>query len=310
MQELGANISIGSTPEFIFISGSCLTSKLDETFALAKEMLFEPRWDEKEFAISKSRTIEELKRMEFTPTAISRNVFNKLIYGADNILSNEPNGTQKSIGSISIDDLRNYYDKYFSPSVSKLTIIGDVSKDKAVSLFNGLKDWKAKNVKLPKINITNSTKSGIYFVDVPNAKQSVFNVGHLGLDRKDPDFYEAVVMNYKLGGDFSGILNMILREQKSYTYDASSGFSGSMYPGTFDASTQVQSNSTMETAQIIKDEIAKYRHGISAVDLNLVKSTLLKSNAGRFETKNKINSSRHFNPYSGKAFQNDKGRQT
>ncbi len=39
-----------------------------------------------------------------------------------------------------------------------------------------------------------------------------------------------------------------------------------------------------ETAQIIRDEIAKYRQGIAAEDLDLVKSTLLKSNAGRFET--------------------------
>jgi zinc protease len=49
-------------------------------------------------------------------------------------------------------------------------------------------------------------------------------------------------------------------------------------------STSVQTNATFETAQIIKDEIAKYRQGITGDDLNLVKSTLLKSNAGRFET--------------------------
>jgi zinc protease len=46
----------------------------------------------------------------------------------------------------------------------------------------------------------------------------------------------------------------------------------------------VQSNATIETGKIIKEEIAKYREGISAQDLALVKSTLLKSDAGRFET--------------------------
>ena len=91
-------------------------------------------------------------------------------------------------------------------------------------------------------------------------------------------------MNHKLGGDFSGILNMILRETKSYTYGARSSFSGSEYPGSFKATTQVQSNATFETCQIIKEEVAKYRNGISGEDLSQVKSVLTKSNAGRFET--------------------------
>ena len=284
IQDLGAFINITGGQEAITITGNCLASKLNETFALACEMLFEPRWDEKEFDIVKRQTIEQLKRIGSTPVAISSIVFNKLVYGSENILSNQPNGSQKSVEGISIVDLKNYYDAYFSPSVAAVTVIGDVTKEKAEALIEGLKDWKKKEVKLPEITIGSSAKPGVYFVDVPNAKQSVFNVGHLGLSMKDPDYYKAVVMNYKLGGDFSGILNMILREQKSFTYGARSGFSGTLYPGTFTASTQVQANSTFESARIINDEIAKYRDGISAEDLSLVKSTLLKSNSGRFET--------------------------
>jgi zinc protease len=139
-------------------------------------------------------------------------------------------------------------------------------------------------VKYPEVKVLSASKPGLYFVDVPNAKQSVFNVGHPGPVVTNPDYYKAVVMNYKLGGDFSSILNMILREKKSFTYGARSGFSASGYTGAFIASTSVQTNATLETAQIIKDEITKYRDGISREDLDLVKSTLLKSNAGRFET--------------------------
>jgi zinc protease len=284
IQDLGANINITGGVESITLNGSCLASKFQETFALAKEMLYEPRWDEKEFAIAKSQTIEDLKRTESSPASIATNVFGKLVYGSDNILSNQPNGTQNSITTITIDDLKKFYEQYFSPSVAKIMVLGDITQEKAVEIFNGLKDWKAGDVKIPEVKISSTTKPGIYFVDVPKAKQSVFNVGHLGLSVSDPDYYKAFVMNYKLGGDFSSILNMILREAKSFTYGARSTFSGTAYSGTFTASTSVQSNATFETTQIIRDEIAKYRQGISAIDLELVKSTLLKSNAGRFET--------------------------
>jgi zinc protease len=289
MQDLGASVNVSGGKESITISGSCLTSKLKETFALAKEMLYEPRWDAKEFALAKSQTIEGLKRSETAPASIASNVFSKLVYGSDNILVNDASGTLKSVDKITLDDLKTYYDKYFAPSVAKISIVGDITQEQAVALFDGLKDWKAKDVQIPGVAVIKSAKPGIYFIDNPNAKQSMVTVGHAGPSFVDPDFYKAVVINYKLGGDFNGILNMILREQKSFTYGARSGFTGASYAGQFTASSSVQSNSTYETTQIMRDEIKKYTQGIAKEDLDLVKSTLLKSNSGRFETLQQLN---------------------
>jgi zinc protease len=284
IQDLGANINVNGGDESITISGSCLVSKLNETFALAKEMLFEPRWDAKEFELAKNQTIEGLKRSETAPASIAQSVFSKLLFGQDNILSNNSAGTIKSVGTISLDDLKKYYESYFSPKICKISIVGDITQEKAIELFNGLQDWKAKDVKIPNISSITPAKPGIYFVDVPGAKQSQVFAGHLGPSYANPDFYKAVVINHRLGGDFNGILNMILREKKSFTYGARSGFSGATYAGTFTASSAVQSNSTYESTQIVRDEIKKYTEGISQEDLDGVKSTLLKSNSGRFET--------------------------
>jgi zinc protease len=284
IRDLGANLNVNGGKESITVSGSCLTSKLNETFALAKEMLLEPRWDAKEFELAKSQTIEGLKRTETAPASIALNVFGKLVYGSDNILANEAAGTINSVEKITLDDLKKYYENYFSPSVCKLSIVGAITQEKAVTLFNGLKDWKAKDVTIPAVAAISPAKPGIYFIDIPNAKQSQVFVGHTGPSFINPDYYKAVVVNYKLGGDFSGILNMILREKKSFTYGARSAFSGTTYGGQFLANSSVQSNSTFETTQIMRDEIKKYTEGISKEDLDQVKSTLLLSYSGKFET--------------------------
>ncbi len=284
IDDLGANVSLSANEEATTLTGSCLASKLTETMALAKEMLLEPRWDEKEFGLAKTQTIEQLKRSERMPTTISSRVFDKLVYGKDCILSNSAMGTQNSIQTITLDDLKAYYATAYSPTVAKVIVVGDVTKEKAMQLIGTLSAWNGKVVEFPDVKIAQSAKPGVYFVDVPHARQSVVSAGHLGLRYNDPDYYKTIVMNHKLGGDFSGILNMILRETKSFTYGARSSFSGSEYPGSFKATTQVQSNSTFETCQIIKDEVAKYRNGLSEEDLNQVKSVLIKSNAGRFET--------------------------
>ena len=145
--------------------------------------------------------------------------------------------------------------------------------------------WASKDVEMPSYPAENNRENnGLYFVDIPDAKQSVINIGYISMPRTDEDFYPVEVMNYKLGGSFSGNVNLILREKKGYTYGARTNFSGSKIPGTFKASSSVRTNTTGESVQILKDQIASYREGISEDDLTFTKNALIKSNARRFET--------------------------
>ena len=127
-------------------------------------------------------------------------------------------------------------------------------------------------------------KSQIYFVDVPGAKQSVIAIGTPSLPRSNPDFYAAYVANYKLGGSFNGVFNLILREEKGFTYGARSSFSGAKEYGEFSASSKVRTNSTVESVTIFKTEMEKYRKVNTQEYVDFTKSSLLKGNALRFET--------------------------
>src|SRR5690606_10946615 len=99
-------------------------------------------------------------------------------------------------------------------------------------------------------------------VDGPGAKQSVIYIGAPSIARTNPDYYPAYVTNYKLGGSFNGIFNLILREEKGFTYGARSNFSGARNYGTFVASSMVSTNSTLESVSIFKAEMEKYRKEI------------------------------------------------
>ena len=283
---LGSSINMYTSNQSITISANTLSSKLDKTWKLVDEILLEPRWDEKEFTRIKSETIENINRRGANPSIIASNVYNRLLYGPDHILSHATIGTKESVSSITLDDLKNYYKNNYSPSVTHISIAGAISKADAIALFKPLeKKWAAREVKFASYKTpAPPASSKLYFVDVPNAKQSQLRVGYLALPYKHKDYYPAYVMNYKLGGSFSGTLNLILREEKGYTYGARSGFSGSSYPGPFTASSSVRSNVTLESMQIIKDELKKYREGISADDLKFTKDALIQSNALRFET--------------------------
>jgi len=286
IQSLGASINMFTGRESIVIQGNTLTRNFDETLALVKEILLEPRWDEEEFARIKTATVNGIKRSAANPNAVANRVYNKLLYGEDHIFSYPTSGTEESVNAITIDDMKAFYEKNFSPSISRFHIVGKI--DQATAL-NSLKDlesaWVAKEVTIPTYEAANNRdKSSLYFVDIPNAKQSVLNVGYIGMKRTDDDYYAATVMNHKLGGSFNSDINMTLREEKGYTYGARSGFSGTKIPGTFTASSSVRTNTTGESVEIIRDLITDYKNGIPQEDLDFSKNALIKSNARRFET--------------------------
>lgn len=283
---LGASINMYTTNESIVVRGNTLTRNFDKTMELVKEILLEPRWDEEELARIKTSTINGIKRNAANPNVVAGQVYDKLLYGEDHIFSYPTSGTVESVEAITMQDLKDFYANNFSPSVSRMHVVGKISKDATLETLEGIEEgWAAKEVTIPEYPIANTRdKASLYFVDIPNAKQSVINIGYIALPRTDADFYPAEVMNYKLGGSFSGNVNLILREEKGYTYGARSGFSGSKIPGAFTASSSVRTNTTGESVQIFKDEIAKYKDGISQEDLEFTKNALIKSNARRFET--------------------------
>ena len=282
---LGATIRVSSSNENISIDVNTLSRNFEKTLTLVEEILLEPRWDEEQFALAKSRIVNTLKRNSASPDYLASNTLNKLMFG-DNILAIDASGTEASVASITLDDLKAYYNKYLSPSISRFLVVGNIDQTKAEAALASLNQkWQPKEVVIPEIKVPGPpAKSQIYFVDVPGAKQSVISIGSPSIPRTDPDFYPATVANYKLGGSFNGVFNLILREEKGFTYGARSSFTGAKNYGSFTASSRVRTNSTLESVTIFKTEMEKYRKNVPLEYIDFTKSSLLKGNALRFET--------------------------
>ena len=287
---LGSSIGIRATNESVYISGNTLKRNLAKTMALTEEMLLQPRWDEKEFQRIKTNTINGIKRRLADPESIADNAFDLVLYGQYHPLGQTYYGTVETIEAITLDEVKEFYNHYIVPSLARVLVVGDVTQKETEKVLQNLAtNWTSKEVQLPAYTLPKQSEtSTLYFVDVPDAKQSIIQIGNLALKRTDPDYEAVQVMNYKLGGAFNGNLNMILREEKGFTYGARSGFSGSELVAQFTISTSVRSNATLESVQIIRDEIDKYKQGITPGDLEFTKNALLKSNALRFETHNEL----------------------
>ncbi len=286
IENLGSNVWISATNQDISVNVNSLSRNYDKALALVEEILLEPRWDEEEFDLAKTKLLNALKRQKANPNSQARKTFNKLVYGEGHILAVGSRGTEETVEAITLDDLKAYYERNFSPSVATFNIAGDITENKVVESLAGLSEkWQPKEVEFPEYALPEPLEaSEIYFVDIPGAKQSVIMIGNMGLARTDEDFYPATVMNHKLGGSFNCNVNLVLREEKGYTYGARTYFTGSVIPGPYMASASVRSTATQESVEIFKELMEDYRDGIPEEDLVFTKNALIKSNALEFET--------------------------
>jgi zinc protease len=287
INELGASINVNAGRQTITISGNTLARNYGKTLDLVEEIILEPRWDETEFELAKQSTLSQIAQQSANPNSIASNAYNKLLYGEDHILSYNSIGTTSSVESITIHDLKDYYNAYFSPSVADYMIVGSISKTEVMNSLADLEaNWEAKSVDIPEFETPERPEeSTVYFYDVPNAKQSVIRFGYLAMPETHEDYYPATVMNYILGGGgFASRFTQELREGKGYTYGIGSGFSGSNIAGPFTISSGVRTNVTYESAALVKEILEEYPSTFSDTDLETTKSFLLKSNARRFET--------------------------
>ncbi|MEP1097163.1 MAG: pitrilysin family protein [Cyclobacteriaceae bacterium] len=289
IQQLGARINVFAQKENITITGNTLAKNYEKTIDLLEEILLEPRWDENELTLVIQQVQSQIQQQEANPNSVAQNAYNRLIYGEENIKSRNILGSLESIGTITIDDLKAYYENYISPSVARMHVVGAKSRASVVSSLKGIEsDWKMKEVAIPKMPIPNAPeKSTVYFYDVPNAKQSVLRIGYPALAVTDEDYYEATVANYILGGGgFASQLTQQLREGKGYTYGIGSNFAGSKDRGPFTIFSGVRSNVTLESTQLIKEILENYGPNYTEKDLETTKGFLIKSNARAFETAN------------------------
>ena len=283
---LGSSINMYAGREEMTINASALSRNFDKTAGLMKEIILEPRWDTAEFSMAQTATRNSIIQAEAQPGRVASLLFNKLLYGTNNILGYNTRGTKESINKITLKDLKDYYENNFSPDITKILIAGNVTMEQALAALKPFEaEWKSKEIKMNSYPIpANPEKSQIYFVDIPGSRQSVIYTGYLALSRNDPDYVKADFINYRLGGAFTSILNQILREEKGYTYGASSYFQEMKVKAPFAVATSVRSDATFESVKIIKEEMEKYRKGITENDLQFIKNCMILSNALRFET--------------------------
>ncbi len=187
----------------------CLAGDLTEVLGLFADMLLRPQFDAMRLDTAKANSMDSLKRLEDTPDTLTRVLFYRTLMG------HSPYGrwaSPKSVGSITREDVVQFYQKNFGPQGSILALSGNFDEEKTAtqleSLFAG---WKGQKNSAP----TEDAKPlgpTIYFFP-KDVTQVFIRFGLLGIKRHDPRDIPLQVANYILGG--SGFTSRMMQEIRS-----------------------------------------------------------------------------------------------
>ncbi len=287
---LGSGISVSASKTAITVSGNTLRRNLQATLDLVREMLTEPRFDESDFERIKTRTLEGIRASYGNPSAVAQRVFMKQLYGDDHVAGRPTSGTIASVEGITLDDVKAWYKSNITARDAQFNFAGMLTAKDAQSIADSMSAAMQDHVvTLPEQPATrNPDHPKVYFIDIPNAKQSVLYVGKNIPSGHHEDNHKIEIVNNRLGSGSSARLTQMLRITKGYTYGAYSYISAGDYDGAFIASTQVRSNVTLESLEILKDLIGNYAATFEAEDLVTTQNLLKKGNTRRFETLNQL----------------------
>jgi len=286
LQKLGSTISIYAGTQYLNVHVSTLTKNLDATMALVNEKLMQPAFIESEFSRNKNNAIQGAINNKKDAGYLASTAYRQLLQ-ADNIAGISSQGTEKSLGNITLGDVKAFYQQQVKPANSQLIVVSDLKEQALVKSLNVFSAWQGKGKSLVLSLAKPDTKAGvIYLVNKDDAAQSAIRIGKRSITQDiSGEYYKSYLMNFPLGGAFNSRINLNLREDKGYTYGARSGFSADKFSGSFTASAEVRADATDKSIVEFVNEINSYRErGITAEELNFMRNAINQKDALKYET--------------------------
>jgi len=283
---LGSTVGAYAGDEYSLINFWTLKKNFDETWKVLSEMLTGPAFDVGRLETEKLKELENIRRRWDQPLMVGVVLYNELVYGKD--FPDARRTTSESINGLSVEDLKGYYEKNIKNREVIVAMAGDLDGKAMTALlgrtFQGWTARPAEKPVLPKAAL--AAKPGVYLIDKPDLTQAVICMGHLGVNRLDPDNVELAVMNFILGsGGFNSRILREVRSNRGLAYMAFGSVDAGRDLGTFFNATMTKGASVAEAIRLIKEVIVGMTKApVTEAELTTAKKYLQNAFVHRFDS--------------------------
>jgi zinc protease len=286
---IGADLSAGCGEDLANVSMTVLKKDLATGLELLAEVLTLSTFPQEEIDRQKQSIIASIKAREESPGDIAQRRFAAALY-PQSPYGRPVEGSEASVKGLEQQSLKAFYERYYRPNRTILSVVGDISHQEIARALNeAFRSWpKGEPATAP---VAPSKVGSAETIRVnKDLTQANIIFGHEGVGRENSDYYAIQVMNYILGGGgFASRTLDSIRNERGLAYSVYSYFSAEKGHGTFELVMQTKNDTALEAIRIAKAEIRRMREElVTEEELSDAKDYLTGSFPLRFDTNRKV----------------------
>ena len=296
-ERLGASISTGSSLDSSSVTMNALTANLAPSLALMADIVRNPAFAEGEVQRVRDQRLAAIAQQLSSPGGLASRTLRPLVFG-----ESHPYGSVGGLGTVPVveaivpETLEREHERWIRPENAAIYVVGDVTMAEIRPLLEGsFGKWRGTGDAAPAKALDGATppaQTRLVVIDRPNSPQSVIYAGRvLPLTGPTPDLEALDLANEVLGNGFLSRINMIIREEKGWSYGARSGVDAPEGPRLFTISTSVQSDRTADSIELILQTAREFADGTRSIDdteFNRVTDGNIRGLPNRFETNGQV----------------------
>jgi zinc protease len=252
-------------------------------------ILSQPAFPEEGFKREQQNALSTLKQQAQNPQQVASRAFYSMIY-ANQPYSNWVLGDEASVRALKPEDVRAFYQKYYTAKNATVAIVGDLSTQDADAIAQSLTNNLPQGDKAPDLPaVGNLSQKAVKKIDFPSVQTTIL-MGEPGIRRDSPDYYPLAVGNHILGGNGSvtRIFNTI-RNQHGLAYSAYSYFVPMHERGPFVLGCQTRNDQAPKALELMEELLKDFVVvGPNEKEVEQAKQNLLGGYALQFDSNQSI----------------------
>jgi zinc protease len=271
---IGGEFEAEAGPDFTAIRAEFLTKDLARGLDLFSDALLHPTFPQDETDKFLAQSVDAVKSAKDDPRSVMMPYYSGYLYGT-HPYGRPTGGDEISLKRIQREGVVKFYEANYTPGNTIVAVAGEFNaaemKAKLEESFGAWDPRAVKSVVIP--GAAPAKGKRLLLVDKPDASQTYFAIGNVGVAANDPDRVAIHVVNTIFGGRFTSELNEALRVESGYTYGAQSFFDQRKMPGPFVIFSFTKNETTTPAIDLALKILAKlHKDGVTEEQLKSARS--------------------------------------
>ncbi len=265
-----------------------LEENLDAAARMVRLSVSAPRFEDEPVERIRAQIISSIRRNERDPDRVAGRALLEAAF-PDHPYGRPVDGTVESVSAITVEDLRTYHGQVLARDNLVIAAVGAVDAARLGRIIDRMFGRLPQKANLGRVADTRPVGDQRISVDMAIPQTSIRLIGP-GIKRDDPDFIDAFVAAFILGGGgFGSRLFDEIREERGLAYSVGLGIGALDHTGLVSGGTSTRSDQANEVVALLEDEIRRYgEEGPTAQELREAKNYLTGSYPLRFTTSSRI----------------------